>query len=709
MNNIVKIALLFTITFVCSFKIAKSQCSEYDVINSKKIAIIFGEKDYKYAGSLNNPLNDAQDMSDSLKKLGFEVQTYQNTDLKTMATAIEDWYAKIAKYDVVLFYYSGHGAEVNGENYLVPIDADPKGPSDLLYQGYPVNRILSHMETNNTKFNIMILDACRSNPFKRNWTKDLKNGLAPMYISTTGRGSFIGFASSPGKVAFDGEQRNGTYTEAILKHITIPNLTIDQIFTKVNSYVRLKSHDNQIPFKNSSLSDDFCFSMKSVKLSNKPIKSSFTQPASGILLSSNEENIFTSDSLNTGISIRDSKNLSKVNILKINNLKPYKLTSVNTENVYIIDTTNKTINIVDIKKEFIKASIHLQHIPNSIAISHDESKAYLSDRSPYSKGTLSVIDLIGNKIAKTISTIDQYNGLAIDSLGKYLYAISQGNLKNRDLLIIDLKTDKIYKTIKGVSYGSAIGFLPNNKKLYVSAIGEGGVDQINILDPNNFKVLKSLGSKAFSFSFTLDSKLVFVLGESEILIIRTEDDTVINRLPFATQPKGVALSEDGRAYIWLPNEFRTVALPIREILQNTLTIDPENNLKKFKEDLKNKTAEDIRYRYGELFKKASEALLLPIFDITKELGDSYEYYGIDVNNNYKESTYSINFGIRLKIDNSKNIFPLYQAKFTDDFLIVSLKEKDKVETLKLPINNIEWEKVNKFVRAYFLLRIDQLR
>lgn len=171
-----------------------------------------------------------------------------------MNDAIDNWCAKLIKYDVALFYYSGHGAEINGENYLFPTDANPKGPSDLHFSTYSANKLLERLDNSSLKYSIMILDACRTNPFTRNWTRDVgKGGLSAM----TGKGTFIGYAASPGTTASDGSNRNGTYTEGILKNITIPSLTIDQIFTKVNSHVRQKTSDKQIPFKNSSLSTDF--------------------------------------------------------------------------------------------------------------------------------------------------------------------------------------------------------------------------------------------------------------------------------------------------------------------------------------------------------------------------------------------------------------------------------------------------------------------
>jgi YVTN family beta-propeller protein len=424
--------LVLTITLFFFTWASIGQCSEYDIINLKKLAIVFGEKDYKYAGALVNPLNDAQDVSDSLKKLGFTVYTYYNSDFKTMTAALDDWYTKISKYEVALFYYSGHGAEVSGENYLFPIDADPKGPSDLYYMAYPANRVLSSMESNNSKFNIMILDACRNNPFTKSWVREFKGGLAPM----TGKGSFIGFAASPGTTASDGDRRNGTYTEGILKNITIPNLTIDQIFTKVNSYVRVKTTEAQVPFKNSSLSTDFCFSVRNQKSSENKTKSSFIQPASGILLSSIDERLFTTDSSNSELFIQDSKTLS---IYKtISDLHPYQITTRNGNYLYVIDTVSKALVVIDAKNEKIKSSISLQFTPLSVVISPDEQKAYIANRRPPTGG-IAVIDLKQNKVINQIPTNGSPEGLVISTDGKYLYSNSNNNYQKGSMSIIDAK------------------------------------------------------------------------------------------------------------------------------------------------------------------------------------------------------------------------------------------------------------------------------
>jgi hypothetical protein len=236
------------------------QCNDVEINSLKKIAIIFGEKNYLYANALVNPLNDAADMSQALKNLGFLVYTYEDADLRTMGTAINSWYSLLPNYDVALFYYSGHGAEINGVNYIFPIDANPTSSAELQYDCYPVNEVLDNVTNAKVKINIIILDACRNNPFAKSWNvnRDFSStvGLAPMNQN----GCFIGYAAAPGTVASDGSGRNGTYTNAILDNIKTPNLTIDEIFTRVNSEVQQITNGNQVPFKNSSLPVDYCFS-----------------------------------------------------------------------------------------------------------------------------------------------------------------------------------------------------------------------------------------------------------------------------------------------------------------------------------------------------------------------------------------------------------------------------------------------------------------
>ncbi len=695
--------LIPTLFVLFSSLTSLGQCSEFDIINLKKVAIVFGEKDYKYAGALTNPLNDAQDISDSLKKVGFTVYTYFNTDYKTMVAALNDWYTKIPKYEVALFYYSGHGAEVSGENYLFPIDANPKGPSDLYYMAYSANRVLSNMESNNSKFNIMILDACRNNPFTKSWVRDFNGGLASM----TGKGSFIGFASSPGTTASDGDRRNGIYTEAILRNITIPNSTIDQIFTKVNSYVRARTAEAQVPYKNSSLSSDFCFSVRNQKPSENKIISTFIQSTGSILLSPNEEKLFVTDSQSNSLIIQDSRTLNIQNIIS-DNFHPFQITTRTGRNIYIIDTLLKKLVIIDSKTGTIKSTTSLKATPFSFVVTPDERKAYVS-YARLSNAAIDIIDLLQSKIILNIPGISYPSGLIASSDGKYLYINSNEIRTKGNLTIVETRTNKIVKSIPEVANGQSIGILPNNKKIYAAAINSEGQNQINVIDAGSLKVLKSIPIEAFQFSFTSDSKYMFVLGNKEVSIIGTLDDIVLNRLPFVTQPQGVALSDDGRAFVCLPSEYRTVVFPINENLKPDVSVDPELTLKKFKEDLKKQTNSDARFKLDGLFAKANSVVYSVVDKLIKELGDPYQNIQTGIYYDYKASTYSNQLGIISKFDDNKSIWPVYKATFTENSLIITLKEKVSEETFKQPLVNIDWLKVEQFVRTFYIKRLEQLR
>jgi Caspase domain len=235
---------------------------------AKRTALVIGNASYAKAGTLRNPLNDARAMDRVLRNLGFRVTLHTNLNRAGLEDAINTWGKALGEDDVALFYYAGHGMEANGINYLMPTDANPQNQAQVKLQATPVEMVTGWMDEARTKTNIVLLDACRNNPFARSWSRNTSNGgLTNM---TAPSGTFVGFAASPGKTAADGERINGLYTEAILKHIQSPNQTIDQIFTKVSNQVTKSSGNTQIPFRNSSLTADFYFVQTTTKPVNRP-------------------------------------------------------------------------------------------------------------------------------------------------------------------------------------------------------------------------------------------------------------------------------------------------------------------------------------------------------------------------------------------------------------------------------------------------------
>jgi hypothetical protein len=226
----------------------------------KRLALIIGNSDYIYGGSLTNPVNDARAMANVLKKVGFEVMEYENLTQPDMKKAIDEFGNKLYGYDVGLFYYAGHGIQSDGFNYLIPIEAQLMAYEDVEYDCVRADRILSKMEYASTSVNVLILDACRDNPFERKWSRAAAGkGLAFMDAPS---GSLVAYATSPGRTAADGIGKNGLYTEALLKYIQQRGLQIEEVFKNVRREVESKSGGQQTPWESTSLKGYFYFKKK---------------------------------------------------------------------------------------------------------------------------------------------------------------------------------------------------------------------------------------------------------------------------------------------------------------------------------------------------------------------------------------------------------------------------------------------------------------
>jgi TolB-like protein/Flp pilus assembly protein TadD len=231
----------------------------------KRMALVIGNGNYS-GSTLANPENDARSMEAALKEIGFTVIKYENLRQKEMAKAIDDFGNRLKKYDVGLFFYAGHGVQSKGFNYLIPVDADLNSESDVEYNCVRADRVLGKMEDAKSKINLVILDACRNNPFERSWTRSSKGGgLASMSAPA---GSIIAFSTSPGSTAEDGSGKNSPYTSGLLNFLNEPGITAIQMFQKVRAYVMRKSKNFQMPWESTSLTGDFYLLPGSVKADN---------------------------------------------------------------------------------------------------------------------------------------------------------------------------------------------------------------------------------------------------------------------------------------------------------------------------------------------------------------------------------------------------------------------------------------------------------
>ncbi|AUC60357.1 hypothetical protein AA637_03900 [Cyanobacterium sp. HL-69] len=221
----------------------------------KKVALIIGNAQYEHAAVLRNPLNDAHDMAQKLEDLGFEVILVTDSSLRAMNEALERFYNQLSEGATALFYFAGHGIQYNGENYLIPVNAQLTRTSEIDYETLALGRVLGTMQEAGSDVNIVILDACRDNPFARNFRSIIPRGLAPIQISPAGL--FIAFATGPGNVAEDGVGRNGTFTAAVLNNLDNENQNLDTMFSQVRLEVSQETNSRQIPWTTSSVVGDF--------------------------------------------------------------------------------------------------------------------------------------------------------------------------------------------------------------------------------------------------------------------------------------------------------------------------------------------------------------------------------------------------------------------------------------------------------------------
>ncbi len=251
--------------FLITLLMTMAQASE------ERLALVIGNGAYqKPVPTLDNPVNDANDMAKVLRNLGFEVILKHNLSNRAMTEAIQSFGDRLAqKRGVGLFYFSGHGLQAKGRNFLVPVDAKIKKAADIPWEALDANRLLAQMEEANNGVNIVILDACRDNPYQS--IKSLnKKGLAEMKSPT---GSLIAYATAPDTPSYgDTSQRNSIYTKYLLDALRdMSHLSVLDMLTEVTQKVVAKTKGVQVPWKSDSLTQRFCFSTCGTSSQPQPI------------------------------------------------------------------------------------------------------------------------------------------------------------------------------------------------------------------------------------------------------------------------------------------------------------------------------------------------------------------------------------------------------------------------------------------------------
>ena len=236
--------------------------------NSNRIALVIGNANYPKR-ALRNSVNDAHAMAKALRDIGFEVIEKTDASQKEMNRAITAFGEKLKSDSVALFYYAGHGLQVRGHNYLIPIDAQISGEGSVKTESVDMDAVHEQITGNSSGLNIVILDACRNNPYEHRFRATGGSGLAQMDAP---KGTLIAYATSPGKTADDGSGNNGIYTSELLKAINEPGMKVEDVFKTVRVHVAKATNDAQVPWESSSLTGDFYFREKPVALPEPPPK-----------------------------------------------------------------------------------------------------------------------------------------------------------------------------------------------------------------------------------------------------------------------------------------------------------------------------------------------------------------------------------------------------------------------------------------------------
>ena len=227
-----------------------------------RLALVIGQSAYKSVPALPNPINDAKAVAQMLTDSGFEVSTASDLSQSQIREQLSAFAGKVASKggdSIALIFYAGHGVQIDGENFLVPVDIDPKRESDIPIQAVRLNDVLNTLTSAPSKMRILMLDACRNNPFPE-ISKSAGGGLAIIDAKIGAPNTFLSFSTSPGAIAEDGRGDNSPYTTALLAAAKEANIPIEETFKRTRVAVNKATDGRQTPWDSSSLTEDFRFS-----------------------------------------------------------------------------------------------------------------------------------------------------------------------------------------------------------------------------------------------------------------------------------------------------------------------------------------------------------------------------------------------------------------------------------------------------------------
>lgn len=242
--------------------------------NGRRVALVIGNSNYQYPDSLPklaNPSHDAEDIAKALRGFGFDVIEKKNLGKEEMDDVIAEFSRKIGNSEAALFYFAGHGIQVKGQNYLMPVDAKIESEGQVAYKGVNVNQVLDEMDGAQSRANIVMLDACRNNPITGKFRSAATHGLAAP--ASTPKGTVIVYATDPGNTAMDGDGRNGLFTSGLLEAFKGGDLSLHGVLSRTSKAVEQGSDGKQTPYVNGpmTLQDDFHFGQGAQVASLEPV------------------------------------------------------------------------------------------------------------------------------------------------------------------------------------------------------------------------------------------------------------------------------------------------------------------------------------------------------------------------------------------------------------------------------------------------------
>ena len=694
---------------------AQCSCSDFQMINMRKTALVIGEKSYK-TGALVHTLNDAQDIRDSLRKIGFNVILKLDEGKESLENVIDDWVNELGEYQVALFYFSGHGAESTLGNFLFPIDANPNTESELPAKCISANWILERMTKSPTLYNIVLLDACRNNPYTKSWSKGLtEGGLSSM----SGTGAFVGFAALPGHTASDGKEtdKHGIYTEAILRNITRPNETIYKIFTDINASVREMSDNQQTTYLEGTLSADFCFSPAPVTQIHKKNKTpSFLQPVSKLALSGDEQKVFAIDDIDHEIVVFDANSFSRLKERKID--FGAKTISCSTgESIYLLDTTKNRLLVLDGTSLQTNTEIAFPGKLQTFVLSADEKRAFVAyvDTSKTRSPFISEINLASKSISKNLKVACIPSTLSLSAENRFLFFIGEENSLENPLFQMDTKTYKIREELN-LARGSTLIVAPSNNKIYCSCDTLANKPQLDIIDYFSLKSASVLPVNSDALCFSPDRKYLLAASGKVISIIKSDSDIVLNNIALLNNSGGMTCTSDNRLIVWIPKEQRLAIFDLEREAKRQSGEIQDPRLQAFNKEFK-RTSSSGRKIGGNvpssLLYSIEDSIHQISYSFSKELNGEYDREG-DPNHSgvYDERSDSLAFsdGFKLHSDPSKKIEFIFHIKYDNgyiyiDYMAFSGPEPSGKISYPFHAEKMEFDKLKAEIRELYLQRI----